>query len=81
MATFSSPSLVYPLELKSLPFRPTIRFVKDFGSGVGSLTSVSMPAPTSIAFADSASYNNAELGVKGQLAMEGAKTAMAGKPI
>ena len=77
----SSPSLVYPLELKSLPTRPTIRFMKDGGSGTGGLSSVSMPAPNSIAFADSASYNNAELGAKGQLAAEGAKTAMAGKPI
>lgn len=77
----SSPSLVYPLELKSLPTRPTIRFMKDGGAGTDGLTSVSMPAPTSIAFADSASYNNAELGARGQLAAEGAKTAIAGKPI
>ena len=77
----SSPSLVYPLELKSLPTRPTIRFMKDGGAGTDGLSSVSMPAPNSIAFADSASYNNAELGAKGQLAAEGAKTAMAGKPI
>lgn len=81
MAAPSSPSLVYPLELKSLPTRPTIRFMKDGGSGTSGLTSVSMPAPNSIAFADSASYNNAELGARGQLAAEGAKTAMTGKPI
>ena len=77
----SSPSLVYPLELKSLPTRPTIRFMKDGGSGTGGLSSVSMPAPNSIAFADSASYNNAELGAKGSLAAQGAKTANEGKPI
>jgi len=71
----SAQILVYPLELQATTDRPMIRF-QSFGTEPGSSVCVCMPIPQNIAFADAATYNDAELGFSGGAGMAAAREGL-----
>ena len=72
---FSPTELVYPHEMKATTPRPMVRF-QTFGNQFNSTVSICMPIPQNIAFADAATYNDAELGFLGGAGMAAARTGL-----